>query len=127
MEIREEIENMFREIENYSGNFGDPIATVFSFEPIDLLSKSGSDEFLTLGAGAGLLVNFSVYIDNSDYESARGSKFSGEIKMAIRSKKFDQYASLRSALDAALVSESQFNAALGVVYGDYIKGKYRSA
>ena len=69
MDLHSDIENMFEEIINYYGSFGDPIASSFSFKSYNIICTT-NNSFELVGAGIGLLVDFSVYCDNNCYESA---------------------------------------------------------
>ncbi|WP_428240760.1 hypothetical protein [Gynuella sp.] len=120
MDLNAQIENMLNEIIDYGGNFGDPIATEFDFDPLVVLQESESNSFLAFGAAIALLVNFAVYIDNSDYLSAVQSKVAKDIQNCIRSNKISEYSYIVSALNSASENEASFNKALAVVYKNYV-------
>jgi hypothetical protein len=111
---------MYSEIINYSGNFGDPIATEFSFKPYDVLTSTGIDSFSLCGAGIGLLVDFSVYCDNNDYESALSSYFPDQIKDVLSKGILEEYPDIIHALRCALESEEKYSQALMDVYNNHI-------
>jgi|GEM_PF-4244508 len=121
MDLHSEILNMFTEIDNYFGNFGDPIATEFTFSPLETLLKSGSDDFIICGSGVGLLVNFSVFIDNNNYSSALNCHAFKDIQKALDSKLLCNFPDIEYALKSASKTESLFYSATKVVYDKLIK------
>lgn len=121
MDLYSEINNMFSEIDNYFGNFGDPIATEFSFSPISTLFNHQNDDFILCGAGVGLIVNFAVYIDNSTYSSALDSVAFKDIQKALDSKLLVKFPEIEHALLASADSENMLNQANKVIYEKLIK------
>jgi hypothetical protein len=120
MHLRSEIENMYSEIINYNGNFGDPIATEFSFKPYDVLTSTGIESFSLCGAGIGLLVDFAVYCDNNCYESALSSYLLDQIKDVLSRDILKEYPDIVHALKCAIESEEEYNRALMDVYKNRI-------
>lgn len=122
MDLHAEIENMFDEIISYGGNFGDPIATEFTFEPLPTLLASGEDEFVRCGAGVGLLVDFSVCCDNYDYRHAVENRPGNQMRKAIEAGLLTNYPSILNAMNAAFVSEGAFENSLRELYKQHIAG-----
>ena len=118
MNFKTSIETIFTEIRNYNGNFGDPIVECINFNALELLASRNTS--YDLGAGVGLLVNFSSHIDNATYEDAMHGQAASEIKTAIAKAYCGSYPALQRAFEAALESESKFRLALNVVYKEYI-------
>ena len=121
MNLHSEINNMCSEIDNYFGNFGDPIATEFSFSPISTLFNYQNDDFILCGAGVGLIVNFAVYIDNNSYFNALDSVAFKDIQKALNSKLLAKFPEIEHALLASAKSENMFNQANKVVYDKLVK------
>ncbi len=120
MNLRSQIKSMLDTIGNYNGNFGDPIATEFTFNPYVEIKNSDLEDSLVLGMGVAYLVNFAVCIDNNNYESALKSIHAVEIKEALNNSVFSKYQYIENALRYALISEDGFNKSTNMVYQHYI-------
>jgi hypothetical protein len=110
---------MFEEIQNHSGNFGDPVVEHIDFSPLEVL-RSGDSQF-AIGAGIALLVEFQNHADNATYEDALEGKSAKNIQTALSEKLCMDYPVIDRALNAALQSEVSFNDALSEVYIAYVK------
>ena len=120
MDLNSQIENMLNGIIDYGGNFGDPIATEFAFDPLSILQQAEPNSFLAFGAAIALLVNFAVCVDNSSYKKALESQAAKDIQKCNHNTKISDYSFIISALKAVNESEASFNKALTVVYKNYV-------
>lgn len=120
MDLQLDIQNMFEEIINYSGNFGDPIATEYSFNPMSELESPINNQFVKLGVGVALLVDFMVYIDNNSYKSALSSQQAINITAVMEKNIFNNFPLIVNAMKAAFVSEQKYSSSLSEVYKEHI-------
>ena len=118
MNINTSIDNIFTEIVNYNGNFGDPIAEHIDFDPLEVL-QNGTSEY-QVGAGIGLLVNFVSHIDNSTYEGALKREAALKIRSAIKQGLCSDHNTLFKAFSSALTSEASLYESLNKVYSEYV-------
>lgn len=121
MDLNSQIENMLNEIIDYGGNFGDPIATEFSFDPLSTLQQAEPNSVVALGATIALLVNFTVCIDQSSYQAALESKAAQDVKRFKNMAKISKYPFIISALSALNESETSFKKVLIEVYSNYVE------
>jgi len=121
MEILTSINKIFEEINNYSGNFGDPIVEHVDFNPLDYVGFQESGE-VRLGAAIALLVNFSSEVDNSTFSNAQNGKVSQDIAFVIEGGFYKDAPEIHSALKSSRKSEKEFYDNLKNIYHIYVKG-----
>jgi hypothetical protein len=119
MNIEASINDMYSEILEYSGNFGDPIVDNVTFNPIAVLKEYPSRE-IEIGAGIGLLVEFTSSIDNSTYENALKGKNGKNIKLALHHEFCKDIPEIYSAFKLAGDSEEAFLHSLADVYFKHV-------
>ena len=112
---------MYRGISAYDGNFGDPITEFVDFDPLAVLMERHVEESVRQGAAIGLLVNFSVAIDNSDYVSALTAKEHKEIEIALEKGLLKEFPPIEAAAARSRDGENAFSESLRSVYLAYVK------
>ena len=119
MNIKDSIENIYREISLYSGNFGDPIVDLIDFNPIEIFRSN--NDVLNPGVGIALLVLHVSNIDNSTFEDAQKHGVAQDIKEVLDQGYCRKFTKLEVAFSKALQSEILMNEALEEVYRIYVQ------
>jgi len=120
MSIEASIKAMYSEILDYSGNFGDPIVSCITFDPIKVLEEHPLRE-IQIGAGIALLVEFTSAIDNSTYESALKGSTAKNINTALENEYCKNIPEVYSAFKLSAKSEKDFLHSLVTVYFKYVQ------
>lgn len=118
MKYEASFKEIVSEIINYNGNFGDPIIDHINFDPLELL-KNG-DKRIELGAGIGLLVNFTSHVDNATFSDALAGKSANDLRQALDSNYCVNYPFLVEAFEMALRSEIDLHQGLKKLYEEYL-------
>ncbi|MBX3628012.1 MAG: hypothetical protein KF892_23590 [Rhizobacter sp.] len=112
---------MYQEIASYNGDFGDAIAEFVDFEPLAVLMERHAEVSIRQGAAIGLLVNFSVALDNSDYVSALKAKEHKEMEIALKMGFLKEFPPIEAAAIRSRDGEQAFSESLRSVYLAYVK------
>jgi len=118
--LLDSIQRMYEEIIAYDGDFGDPIAEFVDFQPLAAL-QGESERTIRLGAAIGLLVNFAVTVDNSDFRAALKTNAYREIERSLEQGLLTEFPLVAEAAKRASESEFTFGKALRSVYLTYIR------
>ncbi len=120
MEVIKSIQNIYCEINNYSGNFGDPIVEFVNFNPLDYVDRHFPAE-IRIGAAIGLIVNFCSHADNTTFSDAQKGSFSDAILLVITKNWYQDLPEINRALKATQNTEKELKHELKNIYNLYIK------
>jgi len=121
MVLESEIRSMYLEIDDYDGNFGDPIVTSFSFDPWNYLQSEQLSLHERRGVIVALLVNLMSSIDNSTYADARASREGRRAIALLESDVVEEFSHLKAALVGFSESEEAFCVALRAIYSEWVQ------
>jgi hypothetical protein len=119
--LEEQIRKMYAEIADYHGAFGDPIDHG-TYNPYELIDNSTLTAFEREGVAVGILHCLDSAIDNSTYESAVASE-GPKLNLLVKQGQLDSAPLIKNAAEAFFKSESDFLAALKVVFEQIVEPK----
>ena len=119
--LETEIHAMYREIASYDGDFGDPIAASFSFDPWSYLEHNHLSEFERRGVIVAILVNLMSAIDNSTHADVVTSREGKSATSLANQNLAEKIPHFRSALEGFSQSEEAFSRALRPIYLEWVQ------
>ncbi|MEP4247195.1 hypothetical protein [Tateyamaria sp.] len=112
---------MYREIANYSGGFGDPVVSTFSFDPWRHIERNDLSEFEHRGVIVAILVLLMSAIDNSSHANVlASSKGKTALKLLDRDL-VERFPELKVALEGFSQSEEVFAVSIHPIYLKWVQ------
>jgi hypothetical protein len=112
---------MYSEIDDYHGDFGDPVVSSFSFDPWNYVDCKNLSLFERRGVIVALLVNLMSAIDNSTHEEVFASREGLRAMTFMESNMVKEFPQLRAALEGFAQSEKAFVVTLRTIYSEWVQ------